>query len=198
MLTRRFYLFDIVSGVERSDPSKIAYISYARYLKLVINLDQQAEEMINVPYLKIDYRQRTYEFITEENALTRLMFSSEYVLDTEGFWKVGGAIFWVFFVFFVLILGVVTCCKCQLNMLEQNSLEHCQYLVVITIVNALDIFSSLMFWYLFLMTGYWFVFFKLQERVYCFLPASDGLEAFQENYRPYDILFGLVCSCKFV
>jgi meckelin len=65
-------------------------------------------------------------------------------------------------------------------------------------VNALDIFSSLMFWYLFLMTGYWFVFFKLQERVYCFLPAHEGLENFQQNYRPYDILFGLVCSSKFV
>lgn len=125
VLTRRFYLFDTVSGVERTQPDKIAYISYARYLKLVINLDQEAEEMINVPYLKIDYRQRTYEFITQDNALTRLQFSSEYVLDTEGFWKVGGAIFWVFFVFFILILTVVTCCKFQVNMLESNSLDTC-------------------------------------------------------------------------
>jgi len=52
-----------------------------------------------------------------------------------------------------------------------------------------------MFWYLFLMTGYWFVFFKLQERVYCFLPE---LNSFEINYEPFDILFGLVCSSKLV
>lgn len=72
---------------------------------------------------------------------------------------------------------------------------RCQYISVKTIVNALDIFSTIMFWYLFLTTGYWFIFFKLQERVYCFLPELDS---FIVNYRPYDILFGLVCSSKLV
>ena len=45
------------------------------------------------------------------------------------------------------------------------------------------------------MTGYWFIFFKLQERVYCFLP---DMNSFYVNYQPYDILFGLVCSSKLV
>lgn len=62
-------------------------------------------------------------------------------------------------------------------------------------MSALDLFSTLFFWYLFAMTGYWFVFFKLQERVYCFLP---DMNSFYVNYQPYDILFGLVCSSKLV
>jgi len=37
----------------------------------------------------------------------------------------------------------------------------------------MDLFSTLFFWYLFAMTGYWFVFFKLQSNVYCFLPSLD-------------------------
>jgi len=56
-------------------------------------------------------------------------------------------------------------------------------------------FSTLFFWYIFAMTGYWFVFFKLQERVYCFLP---GLNTYYENYYRYDWLFGWVCGAKLV
>ena len=35
------------------------------------------------------------------------------------------------------------------------------YMVVKTFMNSIDMFSFLYFWYIFAMTGYWFVFFKL-------------------------------------
>ena len=31
---------------------------------------------------------------------------------------------------------------------------------------TLDFFSTIYFWYLFFMIGYWFVFYKMQERVF--------------------------------
>lgn len=150
--------------------------------------------MINVPYLYIEYRQRDADYI-KEKSLAQVSFNTEYSLDTTRFWVGATAIFWIFMVIFVVILVIVSCVQGNRPALELNITARCQYLTIKTLVNALDIFSSLMFWYLFLMTGYWFVFFKLQERVYCFLPEQ---ESFKINYRPYDILFGLVCSSKLV
>mmetsp|Transcript_2523 Transcript_2523/g.3151 ORF Transcript_2523/g.3151 Transcript_2523/m.3151 type:complete len:83 (+) Transcript_2523:1776-2024(+) len=70
---------------------------------------------------------------------------------------------------------------------------RCRYTCVKIFTNAIDLFSKLFFWYLVTMTGYWFIFFKLQERVYCFLP---GLDTHSTNYKPYDFLFGFVAGSK--
>lgn len=63
--------------------------------------------MINVPYLYIEYRERTGVYI-EENSLTEVSFNSEYILTTEKFWTGATVIFWIFFVVFVVILAIVT------------------------------------------------------------------------------------------
>jgi meckelin len=44
-----------------------------------------------------------------------------------------------------------------------------------------------------ILTGYWFIFFKLQERVYVLLPA---LNTYSKNYKPYDFLFFIVFGSK--
>jgi hypothetical protein len=60
---------------------------------------------------------------------------------------------------------------------------------------GLDLYSRIFFWYLVGMTGYWFVFFKLQERVSCFMPSYDVTAI----YREYDdILISLICIKIFV
>jgi hypothetical protein len=56
----------------------------------------------------------------------------------------------------------------------------------------MDLFSTLFFWYLFGMTGYWFIFFKLQSNVYTFLPS---LELWYPYY-DYTCIFGTVACCK--
>ena len=45
------------------------------------------------------------------------------------------------------------------------------------------------------MTGYWFVFYKLQERVYCFIPTHI---TYWENFVQYDYLFGFVTASKLI
>ena len=64
-----------------------------------------------------------------------------------------------------------------------------------TFVNAIDYFSAIFFWFIFAMTGWWFVFFKLQERVFCFLPSLDD---YYTLYYQYDWLFGWVAGSKLV
>lgn len=50
------------------------------------------------------------------------------------------------------------------------------YIVVKTVINIADYFSIMFFWYIFGVSLYWFVFFKMQERVYCFLPPSTATD----------------------
>ena len=198
ILTRRFFLFDTLSGITIDDWGKPnatpLVIRYAKTFILKVNLDLNNEEMINVPYLQIDYRERSAAYIAE-NSLTDVFFNTEYILSTTEFWKGASAAFYVFMAIFVLILITVTCVLFDRPALTTDYAARLTYISVKTAMNALDIFSTLMFWYLFAATGYWFVFFKLQERVYCFLP---DLDSFKVNYEPYDILFGLVCSSKLV
>lgn len=109
VLTRRFFLFDTISGITIEDwPSGTPQvIRYAKTFILKINLDTRNEEMINLPYLYIDYRERTASYI-EEDSLTNVEFNSEYILSTEKFWKGAGAAFWTFFGLFVLLMIIVT------------------------------------------------------------------------------------------
>ena len=62
-------------------------------------------------------------------------------------------------------------------------------------VYLIESFSALFFWFIFIASGWWFVFFKLQERVYCFLP---GLNTYDDNYYFFDLFFYLVWSTKLI
>lgn len=109
ILTRRFFMFDTISGISTEDWPNGAptVIRYPKRMVLKINLDLNNEEMIDVPYLQIRYAERTNAYI-QENSLTDISFESEYFMSTEGFWRGAGAIFWVFFGIFVLIMITIT------------------------------------------------------------------------------------------
>lgn len=164
ILTRRFFLFDTISSITIDDWGKEKaipqVIRYAKTFKLKVNLDINNEEMINVPYLEIDYRERSAAYIAE-NSLTTVFFNTEYILSTTEFWKGASAAFWTFMGIFLLILLIVTCVLADRPALTTDFAARFTYLSVKTTMNALDIFSTLFFWYLFATTGYWFVFFKL-------------------------------------
>ena len=76
---------------------------------------------------------------------------------------------------------------------EPGSNERCVSILIKGLVNLFDMFSRLMFCLLFVVTGYLFIFFKMQERVHTFLP---GVDVFKEEYKSYDWLFSFVVGTK--
>jgi hypothetical protein len=93
------------------------------------------------------------------------------MLSTDRFWSGASAAFFVLLVIFIVIFIIVTAVLSRRPTLGQDDASaKCNYLIVKSLINSFDLFSTLFFWYLFWATGYWFIFFKLQERVYCFLP----------------------------
>ena len=57
----------------------------------------------------------------------------------------------------------------------------------------MNVFSSVFFWFLVILAGYWFVFFKMEERVYLLLPDVNHSSSL---YYSFDVIFGLVISTK--
>ena len=92
----------------------------------------------------------------------------------------------------LLILVIKACVYIKKPGISQNQ-DNSRQVFLLIIRDLLDFFSTIFFWYLFFMIGYWFVFFKLQERVYCFLPTH---KTYWENFEQYDWLFGWVTGAK--
>ena len=92
----------------------------------------------------------------------------------------------------ILILVIKACVYIKKPKLSRNQ-DNTRQVCFDVIRDLLDFFSTIYFWYLFFMIGYWFVFFKLQERVYCFLPTH---KTYWENFEQYDWLFGWVTGAK--
>lgn len=162
-------------------------------MTLKINLDSVNQEMINVPYLKIQYRERSAAFI-ETNSLAQVSFYSDYFMNTAGFWRGATAAFIAFMIIMVVIILSIACTLIDRPTLNEEYTARLQYLVIKVCIIALDIYSTIFFWFLFALTGYWFIFFKLQERVYCFLPELTTLD----NYLPFTGVFYSVFAAKFV
>jgi len=57
-----------------------------------------------------------------------------------------------------------------------------------------DTWTTIFFWYMVGLAGYWFIFYKLENRAYVLLP----LGYWRPIYRNFDILFGLLASAKLI
>jgi hypothetical protein len=61
---------------------------------------------------------------------------------------------------------------------------YCSALLFALVRIALDTWNDAMFYFLFAITGYWFVFYKLQSKIYLLIPDKDD----RSNYLPFDVL----------
>jgi len=195
---RRFFLFDTVSGIEDDyelGTSISTVVRYPKTIKLNIRLDLDNEEMIYTPMLIIDYRERTISYINQQNALAEVEFISEYAMDTTNFWTNAQGVFIGVNVLAGLILlyrlGVV----CAAPSLAQDTEAKVGRFSMSFFILVFDLFSYFYFWFLFGMTAYWFIFFKIQERVFLLMP---NLNTYQTNYKPFVTIFAIATCFKFV
>ena len=58
----------------------------------------------------------------------------------------------------------------------------------------LDVWSEIMFWIVFFVSGYWFIVYKLQASAYFLLPSVDDWDS---SYMIFDIIFGIILGFRF-
>jgi meckelin len=203
-LTRRFFLFDTVSGIRETNENTgfinrdiAEVVRYPKSITLQVGLDISGdggkEEKIYSPLLKIYYRERSARYIAE-NHLTTVSFTAEYSMDTSNFWSTEKAVFvcGAILAFVVLIIKSIVFCF-QGNLGDEDKEAQYKYCFIKMIINSIDVFSAIFFWYMFAVTAYWFTFFKWQQNVYLLLPP---LNTHSENYYPFDRTVALVASFK--
>jgi len=157
-------------------------IRYASSIKLKIQLDDTQNEKIYPPYLEITYSDRKTDDILSDQATENIQFMSENFMNTTSFWSGAMTGFIVLLVAVILISlfkAYIVSKKGKLNV--DRGAENVDFIAsVITIF--IDLFSTVFFWLMVGFTGWWFVFYKLQSRVYYLLPAIDDYSTNQEIY----------------
>jgi meckelin len=200
ILNRRFFLYDTVTGIEEPggfstlEPASI--VRYAKTMRLVVTLDANKEynEMIYTPYLEINYEEKQKDMILEENdKMKDITFMAEYKMDTKSFWQLCKTLFWILFV--VMLLSVLVFLNVQSNTERLATDKSASNTLAMTngFFMTVDLFSTIFFWFLYAMTGWWFIFFKFQERVFVLMP---DLDSYNTNYYSFDVLLGLVSVFK--
>lgn len=204
VLTRRFFIFDTVSGLEGAGALKrlanlndngerneeITVVRYARNMTLKVELDMDPNfaEAIYVPYLEIEYEEKAADKLDDDEAKYKdVYFISEYTMGHEGFVKLRRAIFFVLLVSMLLIWLALTYSR-----MNASTGAGTATLIVKSVMSLFEVFSTFYFWYLYAMTGAYFIFFKYQQRVYVLLPGLD----IQYNFEPYDGMLGVVALTK--
>ena len=69
-------------------------------------MDEENEEMIYVPILRISYRERTSVYIKNTNAEATVEFSTYYISSTESFWNTATIIFYICLVICIIIVVI--------------------------------------------------------------------------------------------
>lgn len=149
-------------------------------------------EAIFVPYLEIDYEEKQADaiFADEEAKYKDVYFISEYTMGQEGFIRLRRSVFFVLLAIVTLVWIVRTGTYSATQ--KMTGRDGSFTLIVKSVMSLFEVFSTVYFWYLYAMTGCYFLFFKYQQRVYVLLP---GLEI-QYNFEPYDGMLGTVALTK--
>lgn len=79
-------------------------VRYPKEMTFEVELDQNNEEMIYSPYLRIRYRERTSSYITSNNAEAEVEFGTYYKSSTAAFWESAMIIFYVCLAILILIV----------------------------------------------------------------------------------------------
>jgi len=186
-LVRRFFIYDTVSGISQTtggtyaEGSPPAIVRFAQSVKIKIDLDPNGKERIFPPYLEITYKVvEAKEIDMNKNRLQTVEFAAEYN-DSNDFEELRT----VTFIVLMCIMGLMILFhfwKVQADDKVAGGQVELTQSLNRAVTFGLSLYSTIFFWYLVAMTGAWFLFFKLQERVYCFMPALDR----KDVYKYYD------------
>lgn len=181
-LVRRFYIYDNVSG--RLGPD--AYISKSRttilqYLKsamLSVYLQTDEDEKIYIPYFTLEYQSQQVSYMEGSGGSAGVSFESEYVMDIGNFLQIAMGILILAHAIVLFVCIVRTYVWTKNNPPAISRETYIFWLCGKGIMIFLGTWTFIIFWYMFLLSGYWFIFFKMQYHVFVLLPSAYDSRSF--------------------
>ena len=193
----KMFLFDNLSGFKTENDNKLVfsskdskdkfkYLTYAKKIQFEVELNKD-EKKIYRPVIKVFYSTRKYEDIMNFPS-AHVEFISEYKQDISSFMRtaLGLLIAIIVVVIALVIYRMYVWTKLNPRALIQ---EHYVLSFICTMFFKLcKFFGLIMFFYLYLLTCYWSIFYKGQYKLYLLLPP---LSQYEEYYMKFDIAFGI-------
>jgi hypothetical protein len=162
-------------------------IRYPARMSLIITLRTGKGEKIYPPYLKIYYKSKlTSSF--PKNYLVNVSFNTDYTMDIKKFQNAMLAILITLSVI-VLIAAII-----KFNVWRNTHpklydadtyIIKCVYVFCVSVCG---LFGKTMFWFLWAITFYWYIFFKMQYRIYLLLPPMND-ESYKTYYEHFYVSF---------
>jgi len=168
---RRFFLVDSESG-KRVEGKQPEILVFARKVTLRISVRSDTDDKIYPPLLIIDYAEREVSKLSNggEDGQSTVTFHVEYVKDLEGVYS-GAIAFWGVTIGFILMAwGIRMYAWSKSNGAQAVDFTFAMRAVVFLFGTTANFFL----WWLALVTGYFFVFFKGQVQGYLLLPSKES------------------------
>eukprot|EP00357_Protocruzia_adherens_P001666 CAMPEP_0114976316 /NCGR_PEP_ID=MMETSP0216-20121206/2601_1 /TAXON_ID=223996 /ORGANISM="Protocruzia adherens, Strain Boccale" /LENGTH=982 /DNA_ID=CAMNT_0002337223 /DNA_START=160 /DNA_END=3108 /DNA_ORIENTATION=- len=197
VMLRRFYLYDRVGGVTGAETGTFLnttpkFLRYAKNISLKIELKMNNDAEINLPMLFIEYRSR------KEGSLgtADVEFLVEYTMDLDNFWTAVMIIFIVLTIYSAgySFLKIYVFIKAHPRDYVELFSEYSKVVIANTVMIILKTWAHLMFWFMWAISAYWFITFKLQTEAFILLPPQNTME---ESYLPFQVLFGFTLGIYF-
>ena len=195
-LYKRFFLFNIFhlqTGIK---------IVYAKTIKLKVtnqNKKYRRNNRIFIPYLRIEYFAHAFDndLAKERDRPLMISFRSEYNMDERA--HIIPSIYTIFYIFLVITGLFVVIKMCIWSKIHTYNLSRDNYFVFFLINFFIYLFKYtglFLFIFTWVVTFYWYVFYKLQFRAYVFLPDLDL--PYRSLYKNLNIVWGIGCCSYFI
>lgn len=192
ILTRRFFMVDNIAGIQGTnayeDKTVIpSAIRYPHLLKFQFVLANGEDPKIYVPYLELYYKTKRRVLLNDVPS-SIVFFEAQYTMNIDHLLYVFKSIFIT--LNFVIIIHVLLRMYSwyQLNPPNLSKETHNIWMVYTFFLTYFQIWGFYMFWFTICITGYFWIFLKLQYQVFLLLYPVNP-EAWWDNNRPFDVSY---------
>lgn len=210
---RRFYLFDVSTGITETSPSYPTVIRFAEYIRLDVRITDDDPESIYTPVLTIQYVDTTIDSSTTSveaeasttnyaTPVTSISYEVIYSMNTKTFFSTLNGFFIAGIIVAILIFltkyfnwrtrnirSVVGSSTMATNGITLTLLIELTSLACHSWVLVFFPFTILVSWY-------WFVFFKLQDTVAVMLPPMHNIYSTESDYNTFVMMLHLLFFCQ--
>lgn len=186
---RRFFLYDNVSAVRTSGGYIVNeapfLVRFAHTMRFLVEMQKDKAKFIYKPKLEILYKEKVDNLI-KDKPREEVEIESDFFMNLDAeisaiktfFWigAIGTIVFWIMRMYIW-------------SLLNPSDLSPDNYIFYISITGIMKLFKIWSYYILLfttILTSIWFIFFKLQDRIYLLLPKNNS---WREIYFPLDVFF---------
>lgn len=193
---RRFFLYDQVSGIEGAasvfTTTKPTYVQYLASATIIVNKVASSDKNIYRPYVYLVYDYASQSSVDDGTILTaKGSYKSTYISSNKDFFSNATIIFGVMHILVFIIWFTRFYIWTNYNPAIAHQESYCTKAIAYWFMIGIESWAFIGFIFQFFISMYWFVFFKLQTRLYVFMP-EESIDA--SSYKNFTVVFWIVLA----